>query len=1021
MSRIVDFILKQRLLVLLATLIILGLGIYSFETLSVDAFPDVTNVQVQILSTVPQMSPPEVERSVTVPIEFQMAGLPGLMGTRSLSKFGLSLVTVLFEDDVDIYFARQLVLQRLVEAKEALPKGVEPVMAPVTTGLGEIYHYTLEGEGKSLMDLRTIQDWSVRRLLRRVTGVTDVNSFGGEVKEYQVIVNPEKLLKYGLTLRQVFQAVGNNNMNASGSFIHIGSEQYIVRGLGLVKGLDDIGSIVVAAHHGTPVYVRDVADLRIGPAIRLGAAMKNGKETAAGIVLLTKGGNSRDVVERVKNRVKEIAASLPEGVRIVSFYDRAELVHNALGTITRALAEGTIFVVLVLFLFLGNARSALVVTLTLPLTMLTTFIIMRYAGLTANLMSLGGIAIALGMVVDGGVVIVENIYRHLSERKGEPAMVVVADASGEVLRPVFFGVLIIVVSFFPLFTLQGVEGKMFIPLALTKTIASVASLFISILVVPVLAFFIVRGGSGQETRLIRAVKRWYMPVLDWALIHRGKVTLIGLASLVLALLLLPFVGKEFMPVLQEGQLTIQHITLPGISLNQAIETEKRFHEILLSFPEVESVVSRIGSAEIATDPDGPEHVDNIITLKPRKQWETARTKEELNDKIRERLEASLPGVAFNFTQPIALRVDELISGVKSQIAVKLFGDDLDTLKKIADRIARVMATVKGTEDLRVEQLSGQPYLQIDIDRPSIARYGINVSDVQEVIETAVAGGSPTDVFEGDKRFAVRLRFPEAKRNDVQTIGNMLVPLPGGHGSVPMRQLARLALSEGPSRISREDGQRRIVVECNVEGRDMGGFVKEARQKLGAQVKLPEGYRLEWGGQFENQERAMKRLVVIVPLTLLLIFLFLTWAFNSIRNALLIIMNIPFSLSGGVAGLLLAGQYLSVPASVGFIALFSVAVLNGIVLVSYFNKLRQEGATVEDAVRRGAALRLRPVLMTATVTMLGLVPLLFASGTGSEVQRPLAAVVVGGLVTSTLLTLIVLPALYTWFEKKEGRV
>jgi heavy metal efflux system protein len=1018
MRRLVDLTLCHRFIVLAAALCLVGFGIYAFRGISIDAFPDVTNVQVQVLSKAPGMSPLEVERSVTVPIEFQMAGLPGLMGTRSLSKFGLSLVTVLFEDNVDIYFARQLVLQRIIEVEQALPKGVEPTMAPISTGLGEIYHYTLEGEGKSLMELRTIQDWSVRRLLRKVAGVTDVNSFGGEVKEYQVIVNPDKLLRYGLTLRQVFQALANNNANASGGFMNIGGEQYIIRGLGLLKGLDDIGSVVVAAHRGTPVFVRDIAELRIGPAIRQGAAVKNGKESAAGIVLLTKGGNSRDVVERVKARVNQIAGSLPEGVRIVPFYDRAQLVEDALGTIARALIEGTIFVILVLFVFLGNVRSALVVTLTLPLTMFTTFIVMRYTGLTANLMSLGGIAIALGMVVDGGVVIVENIYRHLSVRRGEAPLLIVAQASGEVLRPVFFGVLIIVVSFFPLFTLQDVEGKMFIPLALTKTIASVSSLFISILIVPVLAFFIVRAGNHHETKLLVAIRRWYAPVLEWALLHRGKVGLIALASLVIALGLLPFVGKEFMPVLQEGQLTIQHITLPGIPLNQAIEMEKRFHQILLSFPEVESVVSRVGSAEIATDPDGPEHVDNIVTLKPRAQWKTAKSKEELIDKLRERLEALLPGVAFNFTQPIALRVDELISGVKSQVAIKLFGDDLETLKAAADRIARVMRTIRGTKDLRVEQVSGQPYLHIEIDRQAIARHGINVADVQEIVETAVAGGSPTELFEGDKRFAVRLRFPEERRSDVEAIANLLVPLQGGRGNVPMRQLARLTVVEGPNRISREEGQRRIVVECNVEGRDIGGFVREARQKLAAQTKLPEGYTIQWGGQFENQERAMKRLVIIVPVTLLLIFVLLTWAFSSVRHALLVVMNIPFSLTGGIAGLLLAGQYLSVPASVGFIALFSVAVLNGIVLVSSFNQLRREGVPLAQTVRRGTELRLRPVLMTAAVTMLGLVPLLLSSGTGSEIQRPLAAVVVGGLITSTLLTLIVLPTFYHWVEERK---
>jgi len=1017
MQRIINFVLRQRLLVLIGVFLLIGIGIYSFKTLSIDAFPDVTNVQVQIISLAPGMSPLETEKLVTTPIELQMSGMPGLHETRSLSKFGLSLVTLDFEDSVDTYFARQQVLERMIEAKENLPKNVEAMLGPVSTGLGEIYQYTLEGKGKSLMELRTLQDWVVRKLLRTVPGVTDVNSFGGDVKQYQVAVVPERLIKYNLTLRQVFESVARNNTNASGSFMNIGGEQYIIRGLGLLKTLDDIGNIVITSSHGTPVYVKDVAELKLGAAFSQGAVVKNGEDAMAGIILLVKGGNSRDVVEKVKEKMKEIAKTLPEGVKAVPFYDRAELVQRALSTITSALAEGSLFIVLVLFVFLGNVRSALVVTLSLPLTMLFTFIVMRQLGITANLMSLGGLTIAVGMVVDGAVVIVENTYRHLCERREEPPIHVIAESAQEVMRPVIFGIMIITVVFLPLFTLTDVEGKMFTPLAVTITIALIGSLLVSVLVVPVLSSFILKGGKEEDTRLLAIIKRKFIPLLGWALLNRKRVILISVAAFSASLALLPFIGKEFMPVLQEGHLTVQLIRLPGISLQESIKIEKKFHKVLLTFPEVETVVSRIGAAEIASDPMGPELSDPIITLKPRKEWKTAKDLPDLIDKMREKLEASLPGVGFNFTQPIALRVDELISGVKSQVAIKIFGDDLDTLKDKADEVAKVMSGVKGTEDLRIEQISGQPYLHIDIDRQTMSRYGINISDVQEIIELALAGGQPTEVFEGDKRFAVQIRFPENKRNSVEAIGSLLVPLPEG-GGIPLRQIARLSLLEGPNQISREEGQRRIVIECNVKGRDIGGFVKESEAKISSQVKLPVGYTVRWGGQFENQERAMQRLLIIVPITLLLIFLLLYMTFNSLKNALLIILNVPFSMVGGIVALFLSRQYLSVPASVGFIALFGLAVLNGIVLVSYFNQLRQEGASLDDAIRKGAELRLRPVLMTASVTMLGLVPLLFSSGTGSEIQRPLAIVVVGGLITSTFLTLVVLPTLYQWFEEEK---
>ena len=1017
MQRIVDFVLKQRLLVLLGVALLVAAGLYCYKTISIDAFPDVTNVQVQIISQTPGMAPLETERFVTAPIELQMSGLTGLKETRSISKYGLSLVTLIFEDSVNVYFARQLVLERMIEVREKLPSGVEPTFGPISTGLGEIFQYTVEGKGQSRMDLRTLHDWVIRKALKSVPGVIEVNSHGGDVKEYQVIVSPEQLIKYNLSLKQIFEAVARNNANASGSYMNIGGERYVIRGLGLLKTLEDIGNIVVTSSRGTPVYLKDIAELKLGAAFSPGETVKNGEEGVAGVALLVKGGNSMVVVRKIKEKLKEIQKILPEGVRIVPFYDRADLVKKVLSTITWALAEGSILVIVILFIFLGSVRTALVVTLSLPLTVLLTFIIMKLSGLTANLMSLGGLAIAIGMIVDGAVVIVENVYRQLSERKGESRVHIVAEASKEVVRPVFFGILIITIVFLPLFTLTDVEGKMFVPLALTVVIALVSSLVVSFVFVPVFSLFILKPGQEKDTKLLAAVKRRFRPVLEWALLGRKKVAAAACALLALSLVLLPFIGREFMPTMQEGSLVIQPIRLPSVSLEESIRIEKQLHKILFTFPEVENIVSKIGGSGIATEPQGPEISDPIITLIPRSKWKTANTQEELIGKMRDRLESSMPGVVFNFTQPIALRVDELISGVKSQLAVKIYGDDLDVLKKKAEEIAKTMSTIKGTTDLRIEQISGQPYLHIDFDRKATARYGINISDVQEIIETAIRGGRPTELFEGDKRFAVKIRFPEEKRNNAESIGKLLVPVQEGRG-VPLNQLATLHLLEGPNQISRENGKRRIVIECNLKGRDMGGFVEEAQRKIASQVQLPTGYTMEWGGQFQNQERAMKKLVIIVPITLILIFLLLYFTFNSVRNALLIILNIPFALIGGIVGLFLSGQYLSVPASVGFIALFGVAALNGIVLVSCLNQLRREGVPLDEAVRKGTDLRLRPVLMTASVTLLGLVPLLLSSGIGSEIQKPLAVVVVGGLITSTLLTIVVLPTFYKWFEEAD---
>jgi len=1025
-ERAISWALKQRLIIIIFVVALVAFGIHAYARLPIDAFPDVTNKQVQIITEAPGRSPEEVEKYITYPIEAQMMGIPKLTETRSLSKFGLSVITVVFEDDVDIYFARQLVLERLIEAKGKLPEGIEPVMGPISTGLGEIYQYTLEKPDGSvlsteeLMEFRTIQDWVVKPILKTVPGVTDVNSFGGMVKQYHVLVDPIKLRKYHLSLHEVFETVSKNNSNAGGNVFELSSEQYIVRGIGLIRSLQDLGNIIVKSEHGTPVFLRDIAETGIGHEWRSGAVVKDGKsESVAGIVLMIRGGSGKEVVAGVKKRVEEINKSkvLPKGLQIKPFYDRTDLVEKCIQTVTRALGEGAILVIIILYLFLRNIRGALVVTMTLPLAVLSTFIVMREVGLSANLMSLGGLAISLGMIVDAAIIQVENVQRHLSEKLAtKHKMQAVFDAVLEVRKPSLFGELIIAFTFIPIMTLQGMEGKMFSPLAFTVVIALLSSLILSILVVPVFCYFFLKPGEEKESLIVRGVKRIYLPVLRWAVVRSKTIVLLAVLLLGIAAALFPFLGTEFIPTMDEGILTPQVIRLPSVSLSESIEIEKKAQQTLLKFPEVKAVVSKIGAAELATDPMGVNLSDPFVILKPKSEWKTARTREELVEKIREELQ-KIPGIGLNMSQPIALRVDELISGVKSQLAIKLFGEDMEVLREKAEEIARIVQKVEGVADLRVEQTTGQPYLIVDTDRDRIARYGINVEDINEIIETAVGGKVATVVLEGDKKFQVVVRFPEEKRNSVEGVGNILVRASKGV-DIPLAQLAKISVSEGPVQIGRENARRRIIVECNVEGRDIGGFVHEAQEKIQEGIKLPPGYYLTWGGAFENQQRAMKRLMLVVPFTIGLIFFLLYMTFSSIRYASLILLTLPFALVGGIAGLLISGQYLSVPASVGFIALFGVAVLNGVVLVSYINKLREEGAGLEESISTGCEKRLRPILMTASVAILGLIPLLFATGPGSEVQRPLAAVVVGGLITSTIMTLIVLPTLYKWFAEKR---
>lgn len=1032
-AALVEFSLRQRILVIGLACLLSVVGLLAFESIPIDAYPDVTNIQVQVLTEAPGLSPVEVERFITYPLELQMTGLPGLAEIRSLSKFALSQITVVFNDDVDLYFARQLVLERIMAAKERLPKGLEPVMAPVTTGLGEVYHYYVEGPHATatdqkvveteLTDQRTMQEWVLRPLLKGVPGVIDVNGMGGFVKQYQVLVDPAKLRKFDLTLHDIYEAVAKNNANAGGNVLERHAERAIVRGLGLIKTLNDIESIIVKESGGTPVFVRDVAEVRIGHAVRHGAVVLNGeREVVIGTVLMLRGGNARQVVESVKTKVDDLQQNhiLPTGTKLVPFYDRIELVSAAINTVRDALIEGIVLVVFVFFFFLGHVRSAVVVTVSLIVTPLITFIVMQRFGLSANLMTLGGLAIAIGEIADGSLVVVENVYRHLAQDNGatrRSKLDIILQATKEVGRPTLFGILIISVVFLPLMTLHGMEGKMFAPLAYTLVIALLASVVVTLTLSPVLASLILRGDHPKETRLTLWMKQRYVPVLQWILRRRGLVLAGSTAIVLCSLALVPFVGREFIPILDEGALTPQVVRLPSVSLAESIEMEKQTQKAMLEFSEVKMAVSRIGRAEIPYHPEELYESDPIVSLHDRSTWKTAKTQPELTDAIRRKL-AEIPGISVHMSQPIQSRVDELISGIKTECVIKLFGEDLDVLHDKAKEIAALMQQIDGVKDIKVEQIAGQPYLTIDIDRQKIARFGINVADVQDIITTAIGGKAATHVYEGERRFELILRFPEPTRNSVATIGEIRVKSASG-ALIPMSDLATIEMREGPARISREHAKRRIYIGFTVVGRDIGGVVDEGRKKLEQHIHLPEGYTVTWGGAFENMERANARLLIVVPITLGLVFFLLFWAFHSPRYATLIMINLPFALMGGAVALWLSGQYLSVPASIGFIELFGLAVQDDIVLVSYINQLRSEGELMDQAIVKSCVLRLRPVVMTMMTTLLGLLPLALAQGIGAEVQRPLATVVIGGLLTSTALTLVVLPALYGWFAEKEA--
>lgn len=1025
-NSLIRFSVSQRLLVLLMVAILIGAGVYSLQRLPIDAVPDVTNVQVQVLTAAPSLAPLEIERQITFPVEVAMSGLPDIEKIRSVSKFGLSAVTVVFDDSVDTYFARQLVLERLSQAREQIPENIgSPEMGPISTGLGEIYQYELKANGNShdATSLRTIQDWSVRRQLLGVPGVTEVNSFGGLEKQYQVRLDPAKLQSYRLALRDVLEAVASNNANVGGAYIEHGAEQYLLRGIGLVESADDIANIVVkTGKEGIPIYVRDLGEVVTGATVRQGAVTADGEgEIVAGIAMMLKGENSRTVVERVKERVEQVKKTLPKGVELIPFYDRTELVDRTISTVVKNLIEGAILVILVLILLLGNWRGALLVSSIIPLSMLFAAILMRIFNVSGNLMSLG--ALDFGLIVDGAVVMVENAVRRRAEAQPagskEPPERTILEACLEVGRPMVFAVAIIMIVYLPILSLTGIEGKMFKPMALTVVFALLGSLILSLTYVPAAMTFLLRGHvSEKESIFIRYAKRWYQPALGYVTRNRGHALATAVVLVLLSGVIFPFLGSEFIPRLDEGALAIQVQQLPSVSLSQSVRTTTQVERVLRSFPEVTKIVSKTGRAEVATDPMSVDFSDLYIALKPPSEWTSADTREELVEKMSEALEKGVPNASFSFSQPIELRVAELIAGVRSDIAIKLFGDDLDTLKKTADQIARVVNRVNGAEDVKVEAVSGLPQLQIKPNRAAIARYGLNVEEVNDLVESIVAGKPAGLVYEGEQRFDLTVRFMDEASRDVDTIKNLLIPAPHGV-RVPLSQVADIALLEGPAQISREDTRRRISVELNVRGRDIGSFVDEAQAAIENQVKLPAGYYTTWGGQFENLQRASARLLIVVPLALFLIFVLLFTTFGSIKQALLIYTGIPFAIVGGVLALALRGMPFSISAGVGFIALFGVAVLNGVVMVSYINRLRDEGRTLEQAVNEGAETRLRPVLMTALVASLGFIPMAMATSAGAEVQRPLATVVIGGLITSTLLTLLILPTLYRWFEREPG--
>ncbi|MBC7857181.1 MAG: CusA/CzcA family heavy metal efflux RND transporter [Burkholderiaceae bacterium] len=1042
-ERLIRFSIGHRWLVMLAVFAMAGIGAFSYQKLPIDAVPDITNVQVQINTAAAGYSPLEMEQRVTFPIETVMAGLPNLEQTRSLSRYGLSQITVIFKDGTDIYFARQLVNQRIQEAKERLPAGVAPMMGPISTGLGEIYLWTVEAEPGARKpdgapytptDLREIQDWIIKPQLRNVAGVTEINSIGGYAKEYHVTPNPSKLASYSLTLQDVVAAIDRNNDNVGAGYIERRGEQFLVRAPGQVRSLDDIRNVILSNVQGVPIRMRDVAEVGIGRELRTGAATDNGREVVLGTVFMLIGQNSRVVSQAVDKKMADINRTLPAGVRALTVYDRTVLVDKAIGTVKKNLLEGAVLVIAVLFLFLGNIRAALITAMVIPLSMLFTFTGMVAYKVSANLMSLG--ALDFGIIVDGAVVIVENCVRRLAHAQGQRQRPLtrgerfheVFAAAREARRPLLFGQLIIMIVYIPIFALTGVEGKMFHPMAFTVVAALIGAMILSLTFTPAaVALFIGARVAEQENRLMGCAKRLYQPLLARVMANGAVVLTIAAVLVVLSGALATRMGSEFVPSLDEGDFAIQALRIPGTSLSQSLDMQKQLESGLKAkFPEIERIFARTGTAEIASDPMPPNISDGYVMLKPERQWPAPRkTRDQLLAAIQAEA-AKYPGNSYEFSQPIQLRFNELISGVRSDVAVKVFGDDMDVLNDTAAGIAAVLGRVAGAAEVKVEQTTGLPMLTVNIDRDKTARYGLNVGDVQEALAIATGGRHAGTMFEGDRRFDIIVRLPEQLRTDLEALQRLPIALPPGPGGrsgatsyIPLAEVATLDFAPGPNQISREDGKRRVVVSANVRGRDIGSFVPEAERLIRAEVKMPPGYWTSWGGTFEQLQSATRRLQLVVPLALFLVFTLLFVMFNNVKDGLLVFTGIPFALTGGIVALWLRDIPMSISAAVGFIALSGVAVLNGLVMVSFIRTLREQGMRLDEAIDTGALTRLRPVLMTALVASLGFIPMAIATGTGAEVQRPLATVVIGGIISSTILTLLVLPLLYRLAHGKDG--
>lgn len=1019
LHRLIDFSLRRRFVALSLVAFMAFGGIVALQRIPINSLPDVTPVQVLIITKAGRYSPYDVEQLVSFPIETAMTGLPRVQEVRSISQFGLSAVTVEFEEGTNLYFARQLVAQRLQDVRDQLPSDVSPPqLGPISTALGEIYQYVVRGDGYSLTELREIQDWVIAPQLRAVPGVTEVNSFGGFVKQYDVWVDPEQLRTLRLSLRDVIEAIERNNSVSGGNYLEHNQEQYIIRGFGQIRGTDDLERIIVARRGGRPIYLRDVAKVRLGHQIRQGAVTQDGKgEVVTGIVMMLRGENGREVIRRVEEKIVEINPRLPPGVRIEKFYDQSDLIQRTTGTIKENLLEGGFLVIAILLLLLGEIKGALIVASVIPLSMLFAFIGMRAFGLAANLMSLG--AIDFGMIVDGSVVMVEHIVHRLEQdRERRSRLALMRQAAHEVARPIFFGVLIILMVYVPIVTFRGMEGILYRPMAITVVSAVFGSLLLALVYVPAVATLVLRKGARlRRSYLMAWLQPRYRRFLEKSLERRKTTLAIALLVFGAALGLLPALGTEFLPELDEGSILIEEVRMPSVTLETSVKNANWLAgQLIRHIPEIQTVVPKTGRSDLANDWMGVHQTDVWIMLKPRDQWRPGMTKEKIIEQIRPFLETE-PGLAYNFTQPIAMRVDELTSGVKSDIAVKLYGENLDTLAAVAARIARLLPNLPGTDNFYVEKFAGQPYLNIAVDREAIAAFGLNVEDVQQVIEAGLGGVSARQVFEGQRRFDIVVRFPEAYRNNFETIMEAPVALPGG-GTIPLRRVAHIRAEEGPREIVRENGWRRLVVGINLQNIDIGTYVSHLKRAIETQVQLPPGVFLEYGGAFENQQRAMRHLYVVVPMTLLIIIGLLYLMFGQIRYPLMILSVLPLALAGGVFALWLRGMYLSISAAVGFIALFGVAVLNGVVLIAHLNHLRRQGLSVREAVVQGATDRLRPVLMTALVASLGFVPMAFNTGPGSEVQRPLATVVIGGLITATLLTLRVLPTIYDWLERDD---